>query len=363
MKIFLKSFVFLLVSVAFVYLMTATHLVNWSALYEAFFNAPALILLVAFFQIGVVIFATIRYYLLLKAMHVRVDIFHVMAATTVGNGLGQWFPGSLAFIEAIRLALMLGSRYKEVSGAAADSTSPLRAKLAAVALFDRILGYFVMLLLSIIVGGFALWLEVSGEAASTTTRLWELSFFILLSFFFALLCVLLPLFSGSIRFHKLLLIVKKVLLHVSQKHFWQRLVTRIFTEIESVLYAINLAKKRPKSFFVPLCVSFGSVLFTAGGTYYAAHALGAHIGFIPLIATVSLISLANILPLGLGGIGGVQLVAAFSLGIFGVSFESAASAQLLQTAVNLVAISFLSILFLRSSKGQFVNMTKLLLRK
>ena len=52
---------------------------------------------------------TARYFSLLRIFKINTDFHNVTAATFVSNGIGQWLPGSMAFIEVIRIGLMLGA--------------------------------------------------------------------------------------------------------------------------------------------------------------------------------------------------------------------------------------------------------------
>lgn len=115
--------------------------------------------------------------------------------------------------------------------------------------------------------------------------------------------------------------------------------------MRSLFDATTLASTRLRHFWKPLFYSFLCVLVQSVSTYYAALAIGNIIPYWAILATVPILAIATLLPLGFGGVGGMQVVAAISLSIFGVRPQDAASAQLLQTAINILSVSFVALFF------------------
>jgi uncharacterized membrane protein YbhN (UPF0104 family) len=356
MKTAIKILILFIFSALAIYFMYSQEIIDVNALLKAFENHKKLILLIAFIQILNCLFMTFRYFSLLKLFHVKADFQNVVGATFVSNGIGQWLPGSMAVIEVIRIGLMLGANNHhnqkinskgnvEVKENLAELT--VRSKLAAVSIMDRLIGLLVMLFFGLIMTGY-IYLSMSHNGVASGNLL---SFFILCLIFFIMI-ILLPIFARVRFFRRFFTRIERFTLTLFRKGFLNKIFRKIFHEINSLFDAIVLGSRRISSFWKPIIFSMITVLCSCLGMYLSGLAVLGTIPFEAILATISILSIASLLPLGLGGMGGMQIIAAIVFSIFQVSPQSAVSAQLLQTAVNLLANSAVGLLFARLSAKQ-----------
>ncbi len=347
---------------------------------KAFLTHSKLIFLIIFLQILICFFSTIRYFSLLKIFSINVDFKNVTAATFVSNALGLWLPGSMAFIEIIRITLMLGAGHKfltvekkeetsnqkpistkkshqhptdvpkKLSGVRIKEQLSFRTMLATVSLFDRLVGFWAMLL----VGLFCLlyrFIFYSGIIKNNYEMI-GLIFLFLFTFLSFLLITFLPYLSRKILIRKLFKHKKRFILKIFRRGFLHNLSKKIFSELSSVLDATAVGGKKLNCFLPPIFYSLICVFLQAISMYYSAIAIANFIPFSAILATISILALATLLPIGFGGIGGVQFIAAVSMSFFGISPNSAASAQFLQTALNLFSITFVGLFFIKLTLNQ-----------
>lgn len=357
MKTFVKILLLFTFSVLAIYFMYSQKIIDVNGLLKSFENHKKLILFIAIIQILNCLFMTFRYFSILKLFYVKTDFQNVMSATFVSNGIGQWLPGSMAIIEVIRVGLMLGANNNcnqktevkenaEIKENLAELT--MKSKLAAVSIMDRLIGLLVMLFFGLITTAY-LYFHASQNGTGVSNNL--LSFFVL-SFIFFLLILLLPIFSKVQTFRKVFTRIERLFLILFRKGLLNKIFRKLFHEVNSLFDAIALGSKKIFSFWKPIFFSVISFFLVSLGMYLAGFAVSGRIPFEAILATISILSIASLLPLGLGGMGGMQIIAAIVFSLFQVSPQSAVSAQLLQTAVNLLAISAVGLLFARLSAKQ-----------
>ena len=372
MKIFIKSIFLVLVSCLIIYFMARNNFLHIESLKSAFIIHRKLIFIILILQIILCFVTTLRYFSLLNLFQIKVDFKNVTAATFVSNALGLWMPGSMAFIEIIRISLMIGAEHKLHSDEAAQlyketeekekknkTQLSLRSRLTTASLFDRLIGLWSMLIIGLFFIGWTL-LHHLNEIIHTNSYeyiglicmfIFTLSLFIFITF--------LPYFSSKLIIRKTLNHIERFFLRLFRRSFFNRFLKKLVFEINSILDAISHGGKQFNKFLIPILYSFLCVFIQAFAIYYAAMAISSIIPFSAILATISILALATILPIGFGGVGGVQIIAAIALSFFGVSPQIAASAQLLQTAINIVAISFAGLFFLQLTSKQVKSILNL----
>lgn len=374
MKILFKTIILILISIIIIYFMSKHNFIQVASIKSAFMHNKKLIYFIFFLQIISYLFMALRYFSLLKIFKINVDLKNATAATFVSNGLGLWMPGSMAFIEIIRISLMLGAEYKFALNATTSVGNTessykdekmvlknkeqlsLRAKLTTISLFDRLIGLWAMLFVGLVVIGNILYFSYINNKNSINNG--TLTIFIF-TFFLLLFITLLPYFSRKIIVRKIIEHIERIILLLFRKGFLNKLFRKIFFEINAILDAIAIGGKKINKFILPILYSFLCVFIQALSIYYAAIAIFSFISFSAILATVSILAIATLLPIGFGGLGGVQVIAAFSMSFFGVPPHSAASAQLLQTAINIISISFAGVFFLKLTSKQIKSIMQM----
>jgi uncharacterized membrane protein YbhN (UPF0104 family) len=328
--------------------MTKSGILDFNLFVSSFQNHKMLILGVILLQVINCFFMAFRYQYLLRIFKIQVGFFNGLSATVVSNSIGLWLPGSMAFIEVIRIGLMLGASQHMTS---VREELSLRAKLTAISLFDRLIGLFVMLVFG---GGAACYALFSNKQRFSLNldqngALIGIAVFSFLSAFFI---AILPIFAKSVFFRKLLGHFERICLFLFRGGFLNKAFRKLFYEIFALLDAVVIGSKQISHFFIPIVFSCCCFLLMSLGTYFCAIAISNSIPFLAIFATLSILSLASLLPIGIAGIGGIQLVAAMAMTVFGVDPKTAASAQFLQTAINLLSVSALGFFFLKLTINQ-----------
>jgi len=359
MKTLIKFIVLFLFSVIAIYFLLHQKIIDINALKNAFNTNKSLILLIAIIQISVCLFMTLRYFSLLKIFKIKTDFQNVLAATFVSNGVGQWMPGSMAFIEVIRIGLMLGADKhlnqknldkKEIEIKENLAELALKSKLAAVSIIDRLIGILVMLGFGLIVSSF-IYYQISSNL-NMIDKANSLKGFLVLTLLLFIAIIMLPFLSKSKVFRKILSRFERLFLALFKKGFLNKIIRKLFHEINSLLDAIVLGSSKLYLFWKPVFYSIMCVLLSCLGLYLSSVALSNKIPFEVILATISILSIASLLPIGIAGVGGMQIIAAIVFSLFLISPQAASSSQLLQTSVNLLAVSAVGILFARLSAKQ-----------
>lgn len=318
----LKSLIIGLLGFLCLYLMQHWNLINFSEVGNSFRKHPKLILCAVLLQILVCFLAAIRYLFLLRVFETSVGLKNVLTSTFIGNAVGQWFPGSLAFIEMIRYGLVLGSTHK------LDHLPTNKAgRLACASLFDRLIGLYVMFLF-----GFM-------SSAYVFLRLWRTQH----SFDYTFYVV------GIVCFVSLIsTLFMSFLPQIVTSSFFNKICSTIpfCKRVQRIFLSADLQSKKTREYALPLLLSLAALICMNFSTFFCAQALSGHIPLTAIFSTVALVSISTLLPLGIGGIGGFQLFAAFIYSVFDVSAKVAAHAQLLQNLINLLSLSLAALFFI-----------------
>ncbi|MBM3382012.1 MAG: flippase-like domain-containing protein [Betaproteobacteria bacterium] len=345
MKALVRSLFLLLLAVAFLAIMQRLGLLRWSDIVAAFAAHPKTIVGVCLTQAFCAVIMMIRYWKLLNLFGVNTPLVQASAATFVSTALGQWFPGSLAVVEVLRIGLMFGNdpqRPLESTGSGAG----LKAKLAIVSLVDRLVGFLGILLMGFVFSGYLLSQVISTGGSELT----GVVFLMVTSGLGALALAALPLL---VRWKAVRLFCRKWLDRPrAPEQRAGRLFFAVLRQLEPLRHDIEAGTRHPSRLFWPILLSIANLLAASAVLYLAARALSVHLDFFQIVCVFPIISVASLLPLGFAGIGGYQLIMATVFGIFAVSPSVVASAGVLQSALGLFINTVLGLLFLRVSAGQ-----------
>jgi uncharacterized protein (TIRG00374 family) len=345
--------------------MYSQEIINFSSLRQSFYENKKIIVFIAIIQILNILFLTLRYFSLLKIFQIHAAFKNVLASNYVSLAIGQWFPGALAVIEVLRIALMLGSHNKTaninesnkvidgIEQAVTDLS--LKSKLAAVSLMDRLIGFIVMLFIGCITILFIYFKSVYQNPGNLNNLL----LFLLFNFSVFILMLVLPFFARSKFFRKIITRIETLFIVTFRKGVLNKFFRKFFNELNSLFDVLTLGIKKVTLFWIPLILSFVSFMLMGLGLYLSGVAISASIPFSAILSVISILSLASLLPIGLGGMGGMQIVAILVFSIFNVSPQHASSAQLLQTAISLIAITFTGLLFAKFSSAQIYKVLSL----
>ncbi len=345
MKAILRSLLLLVVAFVFLSVMQKLGLLRWSDIVAAFIAHPKTILGVCLVQAFCAVVMMVRYWKLLNLFGVSTPLSQASSATFVSTALGQWFPGSMAVVEVLRIGLMFGNdpqRSLNSSGSGAG----LKAKLAIVSLVDRLVGFLGILLMGFVFAGYLLVQVVATDSSEISGVL----FLMTTSGLGAATLFALPLF---VRWKPVRLLCRRF----SEKQYGSGTRVRavfaaIARQLEPLRHDIEAGTRHPSRLAWPIVLSFVNLLAASAALYLAARALSVHLDFFQIVCVFPIISVASLLPLGFAGIGGYQLIMATVFGIFSVSPAVVASAGVLQSALGLFVNTLLGLMFLKVSSSQ-----------
>jgi hypothetical protein len=126
---------------AFLWFMAHYELIEFEHLANAFRSGLMWILGSLVVQVALSYLMMYRYSYVLKYVDISVPMHQVRSAAFVSNGIGQWAPGSIAVIEMIRVALLLGHEKSENE----EARKGVKVRVALASLVDRLVGFFVIL--------------------------------------------------------------------------------------------------------------------------------------------------------------------------------------------------------------------------
>lgn len=315
----------LVVSAAFFLSMRAFGLLRLDEAAAAFRDRGGWVLAGALAQLLTLGLSVVRLGVLLSLFGLAVPMGRVAAATIISQAIGQYFPGSMAATELIRVGLLLGFGDRGVN--AIDPDRSARLMLASV--LDRVLGLGAML----VFGGLTAfaWLMPSGRTVRAPGVVFGLA---ALSLVGGVLLLAIPV-AG--RFWR----------GLPEAGAWgaegttllARLLRRLHSLFRAWVLHADYAVRAPGK--LALAVVLGAATLPASCLTLWLPAVGgaAPVPFWPLVAAVPMLSLATVLPLGLAGFGSQQAIAALGLAAFGVSSSAVVTASLVQNVVALLVQS------------------------
>ncbi len=350
-KILFRS-VFLLVFAALIlWTMGYYNLFDFALILQALSNAKSFLIATALTQLVVFVILLYRYILIVRAFGVGVQSKDLAAATFVSVALGQWAPGSLAFMEAIRMSLTFGS------DTSSEKVDGAKARLIAASFYDRLLGFVVILAIGFCVTiPVCVWQWLESGWTSTVGSLALLAVFSLGG---SIALLSLPFLSRWAVSKKILLAIhsKSSEFELGKFAKFATMVSRVAGALENLRHVLAAGGTHFRRFLPAMLVSALASILTNVVTYLAALSIGTSIPFVAIVATFPVIAIVGIIPMGFAGIGGYQLVTIALLQIFGVDARVASAASLMQTAVSLLMSTFLGLLFARASLHQIKRLT------
>ncbi|MEN9529804.1 MAG: hypothetical protein RI932_1677 [Pseudomonadota bacterium] len=345
MKAILRSLLLLVLAVVFLSIMQKLGLLRWADIVDAFVAHPKTIIGVCVVQGFCAVIMMVRYWKLLNLFGVETPISQASSATFVSTALGQWFPGSMAVVEVLRIGLMFGNDPHRPLNTA-GSGAGLKARLAIVSLVDRLVGFLGILLMGFFFSGY-LFVQISSSGESESRGV---LFLMITSGMGAVSLVMLPLFVR-------LKIVRQFCRRWSQKSHIPvgriaGIIQAALRQLEPLRHDVEAGTRHPTRLAGPVLLSVVNLLAASATLYLAARALSVRLDFFQIVCVFPIISVASLLPLGFAGIGGYQLIMATVFGIFSVSPSVVASAGVLQSALGLFVNTLLGLLFLKVCASQ-----------
>lgn len=336
MKNILKIAALTLLSGMIIWFLAHKNLIHFELIKSALAHSKWLIIGIAVLQIFNYFSMGLRYQVILKTLNFKQKFKNVIAATFIGNGLGQWLPGSLAFIEVIRVGLMTKSINQS------ENAQQEVGHLAIASLFDRLIGLFIGLFIGTLICIYFIITLKQVDSAQFLILLLVSGF----NGFMCLLILLLPLFAGSKLMQHILARGERMCLHFISHPKFHSMIIAFFHKTNALIKFFAKNGRNYKLFFIPMGLSLCSFLGFAFSLQVASYALGTTIPFLVTLCIVAILSVITALPISVGGIGAPQLITAILFGAFGANSAQAASAQFLQTGITLITISLCALLYL-----------------
>ncbi len=336
MKKFIKISLLVFLSAGFIYFLSQRKIINFHLLSQALLEHKILIFGIACAQILNHLSMAYRYKYILKFLGLEKKTTKVLSSTFISNAIGQWLPGSLAFIEIIRINLVL-KRSKGIGLTPHD-----KFHLTTASLFDRIIGLFVALVLGTVLTFYFL-LRMSDK---TSANFYILSILFLFNLSLTIFILILPIIAGSKPLQKILARCERLCLKFISHTVAQQVVMNIFHKINSLIKVFAENGKKYNLFWIPIGLSLMSIGSFTLAMHFAWLAVNSNIPLLETLALNSTLALSVAIPISVGGIGAPQLIAAILYGAFGANAAFAASAQLLVIGINLIAISAIGIIYL-----------------
>ena len=336
-----KTLVFVGLAILFLVMMHDFGFLKWNDITQAFARHPKTLLGVCLVQVVTAVVMMLRYWKLLNLFGVESDLKSSSTATFVSTALGQWFPGSLAIVEMMRVGLMFGVGSKS-ENSNKGMASGIKARLAIVSIVDRLVGFFGILFMGLIAALATMIFAV---------RDWGVFSLFLFSLLGVFALVALP-FVARHRWLKGFLKEKNSKALQTTVGENRSRFDSLLLHIESLRHDIEAGTRHPRRLAGPILLSMLSLLLTSAALFMAARSLSQSLNFFHILCVFPIVSLVSVLPLGFAGIGGYQLVMASVFSVFAVSPSVVASAGLLQSALLLVVNSLLGLAFLQTCSRQ-----------
>jgi uncharacterized membrane protein YbhN (UPF0104 family) len=323
-----KALMLLAVSVLTIVSLIHYGLVQPEILSLSFQTGARWLCLAAALHVVAQVCALFRYIFILHSLSIPVNYKSVATASFVGTAAGQWLPGSMAFVEALRIGILLSSFDKNHPSQLSFSFESL-GRLAIAGFCDRAMGMALFLMSggSILVGFGFLW----GVGA------------LLLGLVLALLPLLLP--NRSIQ--KLGLAIQRT---SSQKSPGR--IRQLILSVCQVLQTYQKVRILPRDFFGAILFSSLSNLLLVLSYGLYARSIGFEMPYFNIAAVLPFIGIASLIPMGFGGIGGYQVAAVGLFHLFALNPSSVATNSLLQGTMALLIQTALGFLFLGFSFDQ-----------
>lgn len=353
-KVVRRLIVFVLLSAVTLYLMYRYGFLDFSYIVDAFQHGKRWVLAAFCAQIVLAVCGVMRYRSLLQVFHVNTKLSHVSAASLVSTAVGQWAPGSLAVMELLRVGLMIGADKHAVQQGFQNSAElakfGVRARITAASLFDRLLGFCLILAMGSVVSFFLLFSE-----SLTAQREHLLLALGVGSAFGAIFILALPTLSRSrwpsVQIVRLLVQLRKSRQQPLILKFY-RILFKFFKKLNALKRTIAHAPRHPKSYLLPMLWSIGVSLSSCFALFFSSFAIDRPISFLAILAVFPVQAVSTLLPIGFAGVGGQQLVAVALFDIFSLDAASVASASLLQNIIYILVNTVLGLLFAHLSATQ-----------
>jgi uncharacterized membrane protein YbhN (UPF0104 family) len=319
MRFIVKVLLLVSASVVSIALMLHFDLVDTVALKSAFNTGLPFLAAAAFCHTAGQATGFVRYRQFLRIYGLPNEIKTVASANFVGTAIGQWLPGSLAVVDALRVGMMFGSQNTPESE---PTSKPSLGRLALAGFWDRLMGLSTFFG----IGSLLLLFHILQQDAPSP--------------------LLVGLAVGSLLLGIQLVFLPWMLSKFSGFEFRNKFIWKVQSLLATPPPSLH-------SIVQPLLLSLASNLLLTLSYVFCARAIGLSIPFVAAAAALPILGLIGILPLGFGGIGGYQVAAIGLFQIFALEAASVGSASLLQSALALSLNSLTGLIFIQISFHQF----------
>lgn len=335
-RTFARTALFALASCAVLYALYAYGLLDFARVGAAFAHRRGLLAL----DLGCILIMSLigvaRHAWALSVLGVRIPLTRVADANLIGQGVGQWMPGSMVVAEGLRISILFGAK------SAARPTSATLLRIGMASLGDRLIGLGVMILTGSVA---ALLLVLARTPASPPPLYALLSGYLVLG----TTLIALPLTGDTPPVRLLARRLEKV------DH--SRILTRPAAALASALLVMSEASgdwRRNGGFLLTMALSAIAAVLNPLTLVLAAGAIGAHIPWLVLAAAQPATLAGVVLPLGFAGLGAPQLVSVVVFAAFRVSADLVLAMTLLQGALLLAAQTSIALVWAALRGGSIV---------
>ena len=285
-------------------------------------------------QVMIAMLSIVRYVLALMVSQVSVSIQNVAAASLISQAIGQWFSGSLAIMEAARFGIMLG----DSSTAAEPNRRKWQLRLVTSSLFERVIGQATML--------------VCGGLASLAVAFFKTDPLRTPFVWFSLIGMSLVggFTLGATPLIVNVPIVRKLMQPIEIKKGNNPIMILIERTLSGAIKMLQKCANALKEctsacmWWTQVGMSVSLWLSTSLTFYFTLRATEAEVSLLAVAASLPLMTVASIVPLGFAGFGGNQLVTVAVLGLLDYPLKEIIAASLLSNCITLIVQTVLGVL-------------------
>jgi hypothetical protein len=300
------------------YALYAFGLVDVGRIVAAFRQRLDLLVANIFCIVVMAIVAVVRHAWALRVLGVRIPLARVAGANLIGQGLGQWMPGSIVVSEGLRMGVLFGAQ------AGAHPSSSTLARIGIASLGDRLMGLGVAFLL----GGTATTVLVLTHPTKSPALLVPLAVAYLIV---GATLTALPLAGDAMPARAL----AGLLARPGRPGFVTRL-TGAFASALRVAGDSSAEWRQDGRFLVTLALCALAAALNPIQLIFASAEVGGSIPWLVLMAAHPATYAGVLLPLGFAGFGAPQLVSVAVFAAFGVSAGAVIAMSLLQSTLLLM---------------------------
>ena len=323
-----------LIFATLIYLAYHYHWLQFGRLQSAFLRHGFLLWCDALFLASMSLIAVVRHHWALRVVRVPRPWIHVAAANIMGQGIGQWAPGSMAVSEAVRIIFLLGLP------AGSQGEVGARVGIAFASLGDRLLGLGAMFFVgaAACVGLLFTHHEVNSVVLEGLAVVYLLG---------GASLALLPVFGISAAL--------RPIMAYSGSRRGKGIVARGLRTLAGIMNQIEMSSMawRARRGAVSVTLGLGVLAGVLNTLAFACAAVAVEmdLSVLTIAAALPLTVLGMLAPVGIAGLGGPQVMFVVVFGLFGFGAETVVALTLLQAALSLLVQSALAVAWITIRPG------------